>query len=139
MVYRSVLGSSSTERLRIYLSGGAVAFSFQFVALELLGFVNGLSPATQEFQTKFQSLILVFNFLGGLIGGFLATRVSPINKLQTGAVTGVTAYLIQQVVYFFYYTGNPPTSIFFTVSLIFGSIIGAYIYTLYLRRKFISK
>ena len=135
----SVLSVSSTERLRVYFSGGAVAFAFPFILLELIGFITGPSPATEAFQRTFQNLIIILNFVGGMTGGFLAARVSPVDKVQTGAVTGVSAYLIQQVAYFFYYSGNAPQGTFVTISLIAGSIIGSYFFNLYMRQKSVKQ
>ena len=129
------MSASSSQRIRVYFSGGAVAFALPFILLELIGFIYGTSMDTEAFQRAFQNLIIVLNLVGGLIGGFLAARVSPVDKIQTGAVTGVSAYLIQQVVYFFYYSGNAPQNTFVTISLITGSIIGSYFFGIYMRQK----
>jgi hypothetical protein len=130
---------SSKEKIRIYFSGGVVAFSISFILIELLSIILGVSPSDQGFLVSFRVLIIGIHVLGGLIGGFLAARISPISNLQTGAMTGVSAFVIQQIVYFIYGVNAIPRDLLLSAALVFGSIMGSFCYGVYAQKRFSMK
>jgi len=110
---------------RIIFAGANIAFGISFIGLELLGLINGVSPADPDLQANMSLLIVGINLLGGYAGGYLVAKNAPGDALQQGTLTGVLAYIIQQIVHATLYGWGAIGNAFTTLALIGGAVAGA--------------
>ena len=119
-----VMTDQKKQIFQIYFAGASLAFGFPLLVGEVISLVFG--GFSNEFSQLFSILYILLHVLGGLVGGTLVARkVDKQETVRAGAVTGLLAFLLHQVVYsFFYGTGviGDPFTLF---ALIGGSIAGA--------------
>jgi len=113
------------ESSRYYWAGAYIAFGVSFIGLELLGLLNGVSPNDLEFQSNLRFIILMLHLTGGLSGGFLVNLRSSVGWLQGGLVTGVMAYVLEQIVHTVLYGWGGIGDEYTMFALIGGSVLGA--------------
>lgn len=115
------------ESSRYYWAGAYIAFGVSFIGLELLGVLNGVSPSDAEFQSSLRFIIIILHLTGGLSGGFLVNLRSSVGWLQGGIVTGVMAYVLEQIVHTVLYGWGTVGDEFTMFALIGGSLIGSFL------------
>ena len=76
----------------------------------------------------FSTLVVALHLIGGLVGGYSAARIAKGDLVRVGTVTGVLAYIIQQVVYTIFYGWGAVGDALTMVGLIGGSTVGAVLY-----------
>jgi putative membrane protein (TIGR04086 family) len=119
---------------RMYFAGAYVTFGIAFVGVEVLSFLYGVSPADPDFQGNLSVVIVGLHLLGGVVGGFLVAKRSPGDRLQAGTLTGVVAYIIEEVVHAVLYGWGVVGDAYTMLALIGGSIVGALGYDSQVRR-----
>lgn len=112
---------------KIYWAGAYIAFGVPFLGLELLGVLFRISPDTINFQQNLRVIILILHIVGGLSGGFSVVLKSSIDWRQGGLVTGVMAYVVEQIVHTVLYGWGSVGDGFTMTALILSSILGAFI------------
>lgn len=113
------------DSFRIYFAGASLAFGVPFLTIELLALIYGDS---ERVLSVFSTLFIALHLVGGLLGGYSAARIAKGDLIRVGTVTGVLAYIIQQVVYTIFYGGGAVGDALTMVGLIGGSTVGAIIY-----------
>lgn len=113
------------DSFRVYFAGASLAFGVPFLMIELLALIYGSS---ERVLSVFSTLFIVLHLVGGLIGGYSAARIAKGDLIRVGTVTGVLAYILQQVVYTIFYGGGAVGDALTMVGLIGGSTVGAVIY-----------
>ena len=113
------------ETSRYYWAGACIAFGVSFIGIELLALLNGVSPADQEFQTKMRVLMIMIHLTAGLSGGYLVNLRSKVGWLQGGIVTGVMAYVLEQIVHTVLYNWGTVGDQYTMFALIGGSLLGS--------------
>ena len=113
------------ETSRYYWAGAYIAFGVSFLGIELLALLNGVSPADTELQSRMRIIIILIHLTGGLAGGFLVNLRSTVGWLQGGIVTGVMAYVLEQVIHTVLYGWGAIGDDITMYALIGGSIVGA--------------
>ena len=113
------------DSFRVYFAGASLAFGVPFLMIELLALIYGSS---ERVLSVFSTLFIVLHLVGGLIGGYSAARIAKGDLIRVGTVTGVLAYIIQQVVYTIFYGGGAVGDALTMLGLIGGSTVGAVIY-----------
>lgn len=116
------------QNSKIYWAGAYISFGISFIALEILAVIFNVTPANFAFQERFRLLIVIIYICAGLIGGFLVAAKSNVSWQQGGIVSGVMAYVIEQIVHAVLYGWNSVGDVFTMFALIGGSILGAAIY-----------
>ena len=116
------------QNSRIYWAGAYISFGVSFIALEILALIFNVTPANVPFQERFRLLIVIIYLCAGLIGGFLVAAKSSVSWQQGGIVSGVMAYVIEQIVHAVLYGWNSVGDVFTMFAMIGGSLIGAAIY-----------
>ena len=111
----------------IYWSGAFIAFGIPFLGIEALGLLYGVSPSNSDLLYNYQYVIIFLHVIGGMIGGFLVTQRSSVGWTQGGIVTGVMAYVLEQIVHTVLYGWGVIGNNFTMAGMILGSIIGAFI------------
>ena len=113
---------------QIYWAGAFIAFGVSFLGLELLGFLNGVSPIDASLQSNIRIVIIILNIVGGFAGGYLVTMKSTFGWVQGGIVTGVMAivllFVFQGVLYGLGVIGDQLTMFV----MLLGSVLGAFSY-----------
>ena len=99
------------ETSRYYWAGAYIAF--------------GVSPTDTELQTRMRLIIILIHLTGGLAGGFLVNLRSTVGWLQGGIVTGVMAYVLEQIVHTVLYGWGAIGDEVTMYALIGGSVVGA--------------
>ena len=112
---------------KIYWSGAFIAFGVPFLGIEALGLLYGVSPSNSLLLESYRFVILFLHIMGGMVGGFLVTQRSSVGWTQGGIVTGVMAYVLEQIVHTVLYGWNVIGDNFTMAGLILGSILGAFI------------
>ncbi len=113
------------DSFRVYFAGASLAFGLPFLTIELLALIYG---GSERIINAFSTLFIALHLVGGLLGGYSAARIAKGDLVRVGTVTGVFAYIIQQVVYTIFYGGGAVGDALTMVGLIGGSIVGAIIY-----------
>ena len=112
---------------RIYWAGAYIAFGVPFLGLELLGILYRISPDNGDFQQNLRIIILILHIIGGLSGGFSVVLKSSVDWRQGGLVTGVMAYVVEQIVHTALYGWGSVGDVFTMTALISSSVLGAFI------------
>jgi len=76
----------------------------------------------------FSTLVVALHLVGGLVGGYSAARIAKGDLVRVGTVTGVLAYILQQVVYTIFYGWGAVGDALTMIGLIGGSTVGAALY-----------
>jgi hypothetical protein len=118
-------GEEERDSFRVYFAGASLAFGLPFLVIELLALLYGGSEKVLDI---FSTLVVALHLVGGLVGGYSAARISKGDLVRVGTVTGVLAYIIQQVVYTIFYGGGVVGDALTMIGLIGGSTVGAIIY-----------
>ena len=113
------------DSFRVYFAGASLAFGLPFLIIELLALIYGDS---ERVLSVFSTLFIALHLAGGLLGGYSAARIAKGDLIRVGTVTGVLAYIIQQVVYTIFYGAGAVGDALTMVGLIGGSTVGAIIY-----------
>jgi len=113
------------DSFRVYFAGASLAFGVPFLMIELLALIYG---GSERVLSVFSTLFIALHLVGGLVGGYSAARIAKGDLIRVGTVTGVLAYIIQQVVYTIFYGGGAVGDALTMVGLIGGSTVGAVIY-----------
>lgn len=113
------------ETSRYYWAGAYIAFGVSFLGIELLALLNGVSPMDPEFQARTRLIIIMIHLTAGLSGGYLVNLRSSVGWMQGGIVTGVMAYVLEQIVHTVLYGLNAVGDQYTMFALIGGSILGA--------------
>jgi len=119
---------------RMYFAGAYIVFGIAFIGNEVLALIYGVSPADPLFQANLSIVIVGLHLLGGVVGGFLVAKRSPGDRLQAGTVTGVVAYIIEEVVLAVLYGWGVVGDVYTMLALIGGSMAGALSYDAQARR-----
>jgi len=119
---------------RIIFAGANIAFGVSFIGLELLGLLYGVPPADPELQANLNLLIIGINLLGGYAGGYLTAKNTQGDALQQGTLTGVLAYIIQQIVHAALYGLGAVGNAYTTLALIGGAMAGAVLHESHIKR-----
>jgi hypothetical protein len=113
------------DAFRVYFAGASLAFGLPFLIVELLALIYG---GSERVLSVFSTLFVALHLLGGLLGGYSAARIAKGDLVRVGTVTGVLAYILQQVVYTVFYGWGAVGDALTMIGLIGGSTIGAVIY-----------
>jgi len=113
------------DSFRIYFAGASLAFGLPFLTIELLALIYG---GSERVMSVFSTLVVALHLLGGLLGGYSAARIAKGDLVRVGTVTGVLAYIIQQVVYTIFYGWGVVGDALTMIGLIGGSTVGAALY-----------
>ncbi len=113
------------DSFRVYFAGASLAFGLPFLAVELLALIFG---GSERVLSVYSTLFVALHLVGGLVGGYSAARIAKGDLVRVGTVTGVLAYIIQQVVYTIFYGRGAVGDALTMVGLIGGSTVGAAIY-----------
>jgi hypothetical protein len=111
----------------IYWSGAFIAFGIPFLGIEILGLFYGVSPSNSVLLQSYRFVILFLHIMGGMVGGYLVAQRSTVGWQQGGIVTGVMAYVLEQVVHTVLYGWNVIGDNFTMAGMILGSVLGAFI------------
>jgi hypothetical protein len=118
-------GEEERDAFRVYFAGASLAFGLPFLIIELLALIYG---GSESVQNVFSTLVVALHLIGGLLGGYSAARIAKGDLVRVGTVTGVLAYILQQVVYTIFYGWGAVGDALTMVGLIGGSTVGAVIY-----------
>lgn len=118
-------GEEERDSFRVYFAGASLAFGPPFLAAELLALIYGDS---ERVLSVFSTFFVALHLVGGLLGGYSAARIAKGDLVRVGTVTGVLAYIIQQVVYTIFYGWGAGGDALTMVGLIGGSTVGAALY-----------
>jgi len=118
-------GEDERDSFRVYFAGASLAFGIPFLTIELLALIYGDS---ENVLSVFSTLFVALHLVGGLLGGYSAARIAKGDLVRVGTVTGVLAYIFQQVVYTIFYGQGAVGDALTMVGLIGGSTVGAVIY-----------
>ena len=118
-------GEEERDSFRVYFAGASLAFGLPFLTVELLALIYG---GSERVLSVFSTLFVALHLLGGLLGGYSAARIAKGDLVRVGTVTGVLAYIIQQVVYTIFYGWGAVGDALTMIGLIGGSTVGAVIY-----------
>jgi len=124
------MGAQKEQRTvssNIYWSGAFIAFGIPFLGIEALGLLNGVSPSSPALLESYRIVILFLHIMGGMFGGYLVTQKSSVGWTQGGIVTGVMAYVLEQVVHTVLYGWNVIGDNYTMAGMILGSVVGALI------------
>ncbi len=113
------------DSFRVYFAGASLAFGLPFLIIELLALIYG---GSERVLSVFSTLVVALHLLGGLLGGYSAARIAKGDLVRVGTVTGVLAYIIQQVVYTIFYGWGAVGDSLTMIGLIGGSTVGAVLY-----------
>lgn len=113
------------DSFRVYFAGASLAFGVPFLIIELLALIYG---GSEKVLSVFSTLFIALHLVGGLLGGYSAARIAKGDLIRVGTVTGVLAYILQQVVYTIFYGGGAVGDVLTMLGLIGGSTVGAVIY-----------
>jgi hypothetical protein len=113
------------DSFRVYFAGASLAFGLPFLIIELLALIYGDS---ERVLSVFSTLVVALHLVGGLLGGYSAARIAKGDLIRVGTVTGVLAYIIQQVVYTIFYGWGAVGDALTMIGLIGGATVGAFIY-----------
>jgi hypothetical protein len=113
------------DSFRVYFAGASLAFGLPFLTIELLALIYG---GSENVLSIFSTLFIALHFVGGLLGGYSAARIAKGDLIRVGTVTGVLAYIFQQVVFTIFYGGGVVGDAWTMIGLIGGSSVGAVIY-----------
>ena len=113
------------DSFRVYFAGASLAFGLPFLIIELMALIYG---GSERVLSVFSILVIALHLLGGLLGGYSAARIAKGDLIRMGTVTGVLAYIIQQVVYTIFYGWGSLGDALTMIGLIGGSTVGAAIY-----------
>ena len=112
---------------QIYFAGASLAFGLPFLIVEVIGIFIG-AEILNQFPETFGFLYVSLYVTGGLLGGALvARRVQIPEALRAGAITGLMAYIFNQVIYVLFFgieiIGDPYT----LFAMVGGSFLGAFL------------
>jgi len=113
------------DPFRVYFAGASLAFGLPFLVIELLALLYGGSEKVLDI---FSTLVVALHLVGGLVGGYSAARIAKGDLVRVGTVTGVLAYILQQVVYTIFYGWGAVGDALTMIGLIGGSTVGAALY-----------
>ena len=116
------------RRFQIYFSGASLAFGFPLLVGEIFG---GIADAflSNDFSVTFSIIYVLLHLIGGLLGGSLVARNVPEQEaIKSGAITGMLAYLFHQIVYFVFFGAGVIGDPYTLVTLVGGSVAGAFLY-----------
>ncbi|MBN2334226.1 hypothetical protein JXL21_01620 [Candidatus Bathyarchaeota archaeon] len=74
------------------------------------------------------NLFIGLHLIGGVLGGYLAARGAKGDLIRVGTVTGVMAFIIQQIVYTVFYGRGAVGDAYTMIGIIGGAVSGAVIY-----------
>ena len=116
---------------QIYFAGASLAFGLPFLIVELISLIV-VDEFYQEFSVIFGFIYISIHVLGGIIGGALvARRVQKKDILRAGATTGLMAFIIHQIIYFFFFGASVIGDPYTLFALLGGSVTGS----LYIRQN----
>ena len=118
-------GEDERDSFKVYFAGASLAFGIPFLTIELLALIYG---GSERVLSVFSTLFVALHLVGGLLGGYSAARIAKGDLVRVGTVTGVLAYIFQQVVYTIFYGWGAVSDALTMIGLIGGSTIGAVIY-----------
>ena len=113
------------DSFRVYFAGASLAFGLPFLIMELLALLFG---GSDRVLSVYSTLFIAIHLIGGLLGGYSAARIAKGDLIRVGTVTGVLAYIIQQVVYTTFYGWGAVGDALTMIGLVGGSTVGAVIY-----------
>ncbi len=113
------------ETSRYYWAGAYIAFGISFLGIELLALLNGVSPTDPGLQSSLRLIIILIHLTGGLSGGFLVNLRSTVGWLQGGIITGVMAFVLEQIVHTVLYGWGAIGDDITMYALIGGSVLGS--------------
>lgn len=116
------------KRFQIYFAGASLAFGFPLLVGEIFG---GIADAflSNDFSVSFSIIYVLLHLIGGLLGGSLVARNVPEQEaIKSGAITGMLAYLFHQIVYFVFFGAGVIGDPYTLVTLVGGSVAGAFLY-----------
>ena len=119
------------QLFQIYFAGASLAFGLPYLLIELISLVIG-EEIFNEYSVILGIIYISLHTLGGLLGGSLvARRVEKKDILRSGAISGLMAYLLHQIIYYLFFGTSVIGDTYTLFALLGGSIIGA----LYIRQQ----
>ena len=116
------------QLFQIYFAGASLAFGLPFLVVELIGLIVGDDFFT-EYVAIFGFIYISIHALGGLLGGSLVARnVKKEEIMRAGAISGLMAYLLHQIIYYVFFGAGVIGDPYTLFALLGGSIAGS-IYT----------
>jgi uncharacterized protein YneF (UPF0154 family) len=123
----SKMSEESPKVIREYVAGASLAFGIVILAQEALGVYyawTGVVPETISGEYLL-AVFTIIHFVGGFLGGYLVRRRSSDNAIRAGFVTALMAFVIE-FVYNFIFVRSFGGNLLALLSLVGGSIIGAF-------------
>jgi uncharacterized protein YneF (UPF0154 family) len=124
-VMEDFMEEKAQQVFRDYFAGASIAFGIPFLALEIMGVLYGGSARLAENIDDFILVILVLHIIGGLVGGFLVARKRQKPFYQIAVITGVFAYILEQIIYSLFFLRLIGET-YNLITLIAGSLIGSF-------------
>ncbi len=122
------MDKTDRRRFQIFFAGASVAFGFPLLVGEIFGGIAG-TGLSNDFSETFSMLYVLLHLIGGLLGGALVARnVSEQETVKTGAITGLLAYVFHQIIYFIFFGAGVIGDPYTLVTLVGGSVVGAFLY-----------
>jgi hypothetical protein len=124
-IMEDVMEEKAQQVFQDYFAGASIAFGIPFLALEIMGVLYGGSVHLAERIDDFILVILVLHIVGGSVGGFLVARKRQKPFYQIALITGVFAYILEQIIYFLFFLRLIDET-YNLITLVVGSLIGSY-------------
>ncbi len=122
------MDKTNKQSFQIYFAGASLAFGFPLLLGEIVGGIVGTN-LSNDFSETFSILYVLLHLIGGLFGGALVARNVPEQEaLKSGAITGLLAYVLHQIIYFIFFGAGVIGDPYTLITLVGGSVIGAFLY-----------
>ena len=117
----------SQKTISYYFAGASLAFGLPLLLLEILGLAYSLNMDRGIAEPWFNLIYLGLHLMSAALSGVLVGRRSSENWFRVGGVTGLLAYLLQQIIYLIFYGTRAIGDIYALSVLLTGCLIGAFI------------
>lgn len=123
----------SQKATSYYFAGASLAFGLPLLLLEILGLAYSLNLDSGLVEPWFNSIYLGLHLLSGALSGVLVGRNSSENWFRVGGITGLLAYILQQIIYLIFYGTRAIGDIYALSVLLGGCLSGAFIGKTYMK------
>ena len=110
---------------QMFLAGACIAFGIPFLLIEIISLLVGVE-FFDAYKDLFGVLYISLHVLGGIVGGSLVARhIEMKHILRGGVITGMLAFLMQQVISFIFFGAGVVGDTYTMFALLGGCIMGS--------------